>query len=87
MLRDVAMDKWGIEPEKIKLIEYNLLANQSVELVTGRDEIENAKAYMAGSISDMQFLLVDVDDNVPHEEEAFLRIEDEILEQIWRISN
>jgi hypothetical protein len=60
----------------VKLIEYNLLANQGVEFTIGAAEIENTKAYIAGSIADMQSLLVDVDENVPKEEDAFLKVED-----------
>jgi len=71
-----AMEKWGIDPEKMNLIEYNLLANQGVEFVIGQDEIENTKAYIKGSIADMQSLLVDVDENVPKDEETFLKVED-----------
>jgi CRISPR/Cas system-associated exonuclease Cas4 (RecB family) len=66
-----AMKKWGVDPENVKLIEYNLLADQGSELsVTGVD-IENTKKYIAGSIADMQSLLVDVDENGPKEEAAF----------------
>jgi hypothetical protein len=72
-----AMDKWGIDPEKVKLIEYNLLTNKGVEFSITTAEIENFKTYVAGSVADMQSLLVDVDNYVPEEEEAFLRIEDE----------
>ena len=61
----------------MKLIEYNLFANQGSEFNIGSAEIENAKAYMAGSIADMQSLLVDVGENVPKEEEAFQKVEDE----------
>jgi CRISPR/Cas system-associated exonuclease Cas4 (RecB family) len=72
-----AMDKWGIDSEKVKLIEYNLLANQGVEFIVGASEIENTKTYIAGSIADMQSLLVDVVNNVPKEESAFLKMQDE----------
>ena len=72
-----AMGKWGVDPEEVKLIEYNLLANQGVEFVIGRDEIENTKAYIKGSIANMQSLLVDVGENVPKKEGAFLKVEDE----------
>ena len=72
-----AMDKWGVDPENVKLIEYNLLANQGVEFNVSGAEIENTKAYIAGSIADMQSLLVDVGENVPKEEEAFQKVEDE----------
>ena len=72
-----AMEKWGVDPESVKLIEYNLLANQGTEFTIGATEIENTKTYIAGSIADMQSLLVDVDDNVPKGEEAFHKVEDE----------
>jgi CRISPR/Cas system-associated exonuclease Cas4 (RecB family) len=72
-----AMDKWGIDPENVKLIEYNLLSNQSVEFTVGASEIENTKAYIAGSIADMQSLLTDVANNVPKEEKAFQKVGDE----------
>jgi CRISPR/Cas system-associated exonuclease Cas4 (RecB family) len=72
-----AMDKWGVDPGNVKLIEYNLLANQGVEFTVGSPEIENTKAYIAGSIADMQSLLIDVEENVPNDEEAFKKVEDE----------
>jgi CRISPR/Cas system-associated exonuclease Cas4 (RecB family) len=71
------MEKWEIEPEKIKLIEYNLLANQAVEFFITPAEIENAKEYILGSISDMHSLLVDAENNVPKEEKSFQKVEDE----------
>ena len=43
-----------------------------------RSEIQrHTKAYIAGSIADMQSLLVDVGENVPKDEEAFQKVEDE----------
>jgi CRISPR/Cas system-associated exonuclease Cas4 (RecB family) len=72
-----AMEKWGVDPEKVKLIEYNLLVNQGVEFTVGASEIENTKTYIAGSIADMQSLLVDAGNNVPKEEESFQKVEDE----------
>ena len=36
-------------------------------------EIENTKTYIAGSIADMQSLLVDVGENVPKEEDERTR--------------
>ena len=53
------------------------MANQGAEFTVGAPEIENTKAYIAGSIADMQSLLVDVSENVPKEEEAFQKVEDE----------
>ena len=70
-----AMEKWGVDPESVKLIEYNLLANQGVEFTVGASEIENTKTYIAGSIADMQSLLVDVGENLPKEESAFLKMQ------------
>ena len=72
-----AMEKWGVDPQKVKLIEYNLLANQGVEFSVSGAEIENTKTYITGSITDMQSMLVDVDYNVPKEEKAFQKVEDD----------
>lgn len=72
-----AMEKWGVDPQKVKLIEYNLLANQGVEFSVTGAEIKNTRAYIAGSIADMQSLLVDAGENVPKDEEAFQKVEDE----------
>ena len=72
-----AMEKWGVDPEKVKLIEYNLLADQSVEFNVKGAEIKNTKTYIAGSITDMQSLLLDVDENVPKKESAFSKVEDD----------
>jgi hypothetical protein len=74
-----AMEKWGAYPEKVKLIGYNLLANQGAEFNVGAAEIENTKVYIAGSIADMQSLLVDVGENVPKREETFSKIKDDKL--------
>jgi CRISPR/Cas system-associated exonuclease Cas4 (RecB family) len=71
-----AMDKWGVDPEKVKLIEYNLLIDQGAEFNISGAEIKNTKTYIAGSVADMQSLLVDSDNNTPKEEAAFLKIED-----------
>ena len=72
-----AMEKWSVDPEKVKLIEYNLLANQGVEFTVGASVIENTKTYITGSVADMQSLLVDVSENLPKEESAFLKMLDE----------
>ena len=72
-----AMKKWGVDPEKVRLFEYNLMANQDAEFTVTGVEIENTKEYIAGSIADMQSLLVDVGENVPRDEEAFLKAEDD----------
>jgi hypothetical protein len=45
--------------------------------ILGASEIENTKTYIAGSIADMQSLLVDIGENVPKEEGAFQKVEDE----------
>jgi hypothetical protein len=71
------MNKWGIDPENVKLIEYNLLANQGAEFTVGASEIENTKTYIAGSVADMQSLLVDVDENLPKDEDD--RVKGEVI--------
>ena len=71
------MEKWRIKPGKIKLIEYNLLSNQSAEFSVKEGEIADTKTYIKGSIADMESLLVDVENNVPKEEKFFKKIEDQ----------
>ncbi|NIQ39842.1 MAG: hypothetical protein GTN81_14830 [Proteobacteria bacterium] len=72
-----AVEKWGFKPGKVKLVEYNLLADQTAEFSINAGEIENAKAYIRGSIADMQSLLVDVENNVPKAERFFEKVKDE----------
>ena len=72
-----AMEKWGVDPEKVKLIEYNLLANTGVEFNVTGAEIESTKTYIAGSNADMHSLLVDAGENLPKEEDSFLKVEGE----------
>jgi hypothetical protein len=69
------VEKWGVKPEKIKLFEYNLLSDQSAEFSVKAGEIDNTKAYIRGSIADMRFLLVDIDNNVPKGEQFFEKVE------------
>jgi hypothetical protein len=71
------VEKWRTRPEEIKLVEYNLLSNQSAEFLVTAGEINNTKTYIRGSIADMRSLLADVENNVPREEGFFKKIEDE----------
>jgi len=70
-------EKWGVKPEKIRLIEYNLLSDQKAEFLATEGEISNRRTYIKGSIADMQSLLVDVENNVPKEEASFKKVEDD----------
>jgi len=70
-------EKWGIKPEKIRLVEYNLLFNQRAEFSVTEGEIANTRSYIMGSIADMKSLLVDVENNIPKEEKFFKKVEDD----------
>ena len=70
-------EKWGISPEKINLVEYNLLSDQKSEFSVTEGEIANTRTYIKGSVADMQSLLVDVKNNVPMEETFFKKVEDD----------
>lgn len=63
-----AMEKWIIGPERIKLMEYNFLADRGVELFVAHAKIDNDKSYISGSITHLQSLLIDVENNVPKDE-------------------
>ncbi len=70
-------EKWGVKPAKIKLVEYNLLSDQSAEFVVTEGEIANTRGYIKGSITDMQSLLVDQEKNIPKEETFFKKVDDD----------
>jgi hypothetical protein len=70
-------EKWGVKPEKIRLVEYNLLSDQKAEFSVTAGEIADTRSYIEGSIADMQSLLIDLENNVPKEERFFKKVEDE----------
>jgi hypothetical protein len=70
-----AMQKWETAPKGMKLIEHNLLSGQGAEFSVTEREIAETKAYIKGSIADMESLLIDVKDNVLKEERFFKKIE------------
>lgn len=72
-----AIEKWHIFPESLRIIEYNLLSNKANDFEVSPGEVENIKGYIRGSIKDMHSLLKDVENNIPFEEEAFQKVEDE----------
>jgi hypothetical protein len=72
-----AMEKWHVQPESLRIIEYNLSFDKSNWFSITHGEAENIKGYIKGSIKDMQSLLTDVGNNVPLEEEGFGKVEDE----------
>jgi hypothetical protein len=76
-----AAERWRLKPEIIRLVEYNLLYNQTTEFFMSAREIENAKAYIRGSIADMHSLLVDIEDNIPKEERFFTKIKDQRIQE------
>lgn len=71
------MERWGIRPEKIKLVEYNLLSDQSSEFFVTEGEIADIRSYIKGSIADMESLLVDMANNTPKEEIYFRKVEED----------
>ncbi|MEW6674160.1 MAG: PD-(D/E)XK nuclease family protein [Thermodesulfobacteriota bacterium] len=72
-----AQEHWKIKPERIRLIEYNLLSDQQAEFHISKGEIKNTRSYIRGSVADMQSLLADVNNNIPKDEEFFKKIDDE----------
>jgi hypothetical protein len=74
-----AMEKWNVPPELLSVIEYNLSFDQSSWFSVSQDEIKGVKGYINGSIKDMQSLLLDISNNIPMEEDRFIKIEDEYI--------
>lgn len=72
-----AMERWHVQPESLRIIEYNLFFNKSNWFSVTEGGVENIKGYIRGSIKDMESLLKDVEKNIPIEEEGFSKVEDE----------
>ena len=66
-----------LQKEKLRIRILVLFVDNGVKLLTLLCCGIYFKTYIAGSIADMQSLLIDVDENVPKEEKAFLKVEDE----------
>jgi hypothetical protein len=71
------MEKWHVNPESIRTIEYNLSFDKFNWFSVNQEEMKDIKGYINGSIKDMQSLLIDVSNNIPMEEDRFSKIEDE----------
>jgi hypothetical protein len=69
-------DKWGIDPTKIKIVEYNLSTDTPKEFFITKRNIEDIKGYIRGSIADMRSLLIDVKANIPKDESCFKPVDD-----------
>ncbi|MFH2002909.1 MAG: PD-(D/E)XK nuclease family protein [Planctomycetota bacterium] len=71
-----AMQKWSVEPRKIRTVEYNLLNARTVEYKLESADLDAIKHHMLGSIRDMKQLLDDQETNRAREE-RFAFTEDE----------
>jgi len=71
-----AMEKWQIPPESLSIVEYNLSFNKKSWFSVTKGQIEDIEEYIRGSIKDMQSLLIDVENNIPLEEDRFSKVED-----------
>jgi len=74
-----AMERWNVSPESLSVIEYNLSFDKSNWFSVSQEEMKGMKGYINGSIKDMQSLLSDVSNNLPMEEDRFIKIEDELV--------
>ena len=72
-----ALERWHIPPENLKIIEFNLSFSKANWFSITKEQAEESKGYIRGSIKDMQSLLMDVEKNVPLEEGCFSKVEDE----------
>ncbi|NQT89616.1 PD-(D/E)XK nuclease family protein [bacterium] len=68
-----AHKKWGVSPETVRTAEYYLLVDEFHDYGVTQGDIDDAKAYVLGSVEDMTSLLVNVGANEPMAEEAFVK--------------
>jgi hypothetical protein len=72
-----AMEKWHASPDSLRIIEYNLSFNKSNWFLVTDEEVKAIQGYIRGSMKDMHSLLIDVDNNIPLDEDHFSKVEDE----------
>jgi CRISPR/Cas system-associated exonuclease Cas4 (RecB family) len=60
---------FGVPVEKVRLVEFNLLANEVIQHRVSAMDIEAARAFIQGSVLDMRALLADPDENLALEED------------------
>jgi hypothetical protein len=70
------LDRWGIDPTKIKIIEYNLSTDTPKDFSITRRTINDIEGYIRGSVADMKSLLIDVEANIPKDEACFKCVDD-----------
>ncbi|OGP67079.1 MAG: hypothetical protein A2169_08170 [Deltaproteobacteria bacterium RBG_13_47_9] len=74
-----AMEKWQVPPDSLRIIEYNLSFDKANWFSVTHQEVEAIKEHVRGSIKDMHSLLIDMDNNLPFEEDRFTKVGDEGL--------
>jgi len=67
---------WGVSFENVRVAEYYLLNNHVRDHRVTEGDVEDARAYIRGSVEDMRSLLVDVTHNEPLAERAFEKTDD-----------
>ncbi len=72
-----AMEKWHIPPDSMQVVEYNLQSNKANSFSVTMAEVEGIKGYIKGSVTDMQSLLKDPENNIPLSEDEFTKVDDE----------
>jgi len=72
-----ALEKWKLLPDSLQVVEYNLQSNKANSFLVTSGEVEGIKGYIRGSIKDMQSPLVDLENNLPLDEDQFSKVEDE----------
>ena len=71
-----AHQTWGVAIENVRIAEYYLLLDRVQDYTVSASDIEDARAYIQGSVADMQSLLADVAANEPLAESAFTRTDE-----------
>jgi CRISPR/Cas system-associated exonuclease Cas4 (RecB family) len=76
-----ARDRWGVEPEELRIGEFSLARNRLQEFRVDHNDLQRVRDYILGSIRDMQALLAAGDTNVVEADACPL------TEELWRCKN
>jgi len=72
-----AHQTWGVAIDNVRVAEYYLLLDRIQDYTVSESDVADARAYILGSVADMQSLLADVEANEPLAESAFTKTDNQ----------
>ena len=76
-------ETWGVLPEDVKLIEFNLSRNETVEHHLAGIDFQNIQEGILASSNQMKSLLIDPDSNIAQEDDFDLTDDSDVCKRCF----